>query len=105
MKRQRDHLDIEVLGREVRRLHRVEATWAALDPEDRVAFRAEWHNVMDVFGHLVAASEAGRLDDDDTRDLRGLAADLASALPALERMRLRTPDADLLARLRLAATS
>jgi hypothetical protein len=73
--------------------------------ERHVEQRAEWHDVMDVFGHLVASSDDGRLDDGDRHDLRAIAADLALALPALERMRLRKPDADLLARLRLAAAS
>ena len=105
MKRRREHLDIEVATREVRRLPVVEATWATLDPEDRVAFRAEWHDLMDIFGHLVAASEAGLLSKGDERDLRFVAIDLTSVLPALERMRLRKPDPDLLARAKLAAAS
>jgi hypothetical protein len=105
MKPRRETLDIQVLKRHVRRLPAVEASWATVAPEDRVAFRAEWHDLMDVFCHLVATSEAGRLGEGDNRDLREIAEDLASALPALERMRLRKPDADLLARLRLAAAS
>lgn len=105
MKPRPESLDIQVLKREVRRLPAVEATWATLDPEDRVAFRAEWHDLMDVFGHVAAACAAGRLGDADDHDLRAMAVALVEVLPALERMRLRKPDADLLARLRLAAAS
>ena len=105
MKPRRETLDIQVLKRELRRLPAVEASWGTLDPEDRVAFRAEWHDLMDVFGHVAAACAAGRLGDADDQDLRTVAVALVAVLPELERMRLRKPDADLLARLRLAAAS
>jgi hypothetical protein len=101
----REHLDIEVVKREARRLRAVEATWATLDPEDRVAFRAEWHDLMDIFDHLVAASEAGRLEEGDERDLKAVAIALTAALPTMERLRLRRPDPDVLVRMKLAAAS
>jgi hypothetical protein len=105
MTQMRERLDIEVVRREVERLATVQAGWAAFDPEDRVAFRAEWHDLMDIFGHLVATYAAGRLDEDDARDLRSVASILTDALPIVERMRLRQPDPELLARIRLAAAS
>ena len=103
MKRRRESLDIQLLTREVRRLPAIEAGWSTLDPEDRVAFRAEWHDLMDVFGHVAAACAAGRLGDADDQDLRTVAVALVAVLPALERMRLRSPDPEILARMRLAA--
>jgi hypothetical protein len=102
MTQRRMQLDIEVVTREVQRLPAVEATWAALDPEDGVAFRAEWHDLMDVFVHLVTAYEAGRLAARDISPMHSLVAAMVTALPTMERMRLRQPDAHMLARIRLA---
>ena len=103
MTQRRTQLDIEVVTQEARRLPAVEAAWAALDPEDRVAFRAEWHDLMDVFTHLVTAYEAGRLAARDVPLLHSLVATLVTLLPTMEHMRLRQPDPDMLAHIRLAA--
>ena len=61
----REHLDISILQREVDRLAAAESGWATWDPEDRVAFRAEWHDLMDVFTHVLDAYDRGRLAEDD----------------------------------------
>jgi hypothetical protein len=98
-------LDIGVVTREAQRLPAVEATWAALDPEDRVAFRAEWHDLMDVFVHLVTVYETGRLAARDIPSFHSLAAALVAMLPTMERLRLRQPDPDVLARVNLAAAT
>jgi hypothetical protein len=103
MTQMREHLDIRILKQETQRLPAVEASWATLDPEDRVAFRAEWHDLMNIFGHLVVASESGRLGAADEHDLRDVARALTAAVPLLERLRLRRPDPDVLERMRLAA--
>lgn len=100
-----ERLDIEVLTREVRRLPSTELAWATMDPEDHVGFRAEWRNLMDVFGHVVAAYDAGRLPADLRRQLIELSVRLAEVAPVLERLGLRQPDPEILARLRLAAAS
>jgi len=105
MTQRRTQLDLEILAREAQRLPAVEATWATLDPEDRVAFRAEWHDLMDVFVHLVTAYEAGRLAARDVPSPHSLVAALVTLLPTMERMRLRQPDPDMLARVWLAAAS
>ena len=76
-----------------------------MDPEDRVGFRAEWRDLMDVFGHVVAAYDAGRLPADLRRQLIELSVRFAEVAPMLERLRLRQPDPEILARLRLAAAS
>jgi hypothetical protein len=96
-------VDTQVVNRETQCLNTVDAAWSTLDPEDRVAFRAEWHDLMDVVGHLAAASEAGRLDEANERDLREVARTLTAALPLMERTRLRLPDPDVQAQTRLAA--
>ena len=87
----REHLDIVVLKREIERLPSLEAGWAMQDPEDRVAFRAEWHDLIDVFDHLAQAYDTGRLTDSDRAELRGAAALLLGALPLMEQLRLRLP--------------
>jgi ATP-dependent exoDNAse (exonuclease V) beta subunit len=101
--RMRERLDIEILEREAQRLPSTEASWLTTDPEDRVAFRAEWHDLMDVFRHLAAAHDDGRLPRDLQQQLAELSARLADLAPVLERLRLRQPDPETLARLRLAA--
>ena len=101
----REQLDIEVIKQEVQRFRATEATWATIDPEDRVAFRAEWRDLMDVFRHLVTAHDAGQLPVDLRPQLIELSARLAELTPVLERLRLRQPDPEILARLRLAAAS
>ena len=85
----REHLDIIVLKREVEHLPSVEAAWAVMDPEDRVGFRAEWHDLMDVFDHLVDAYDRRSLDGGDVDALRLVVTALVSALPMMERLRLR----------------
>jgi hypothetical protein len=105
MTQMRNHLDSRVVRQEAQRLPSIDSMWATLDPEDRVAFRAEWHDLMDVFRHLVAAHDSGRLDADDTHTVREIAAILTTMTPAMERMRLRQPDPGVLARMKLAAAS
>ena len=80
-----------VLG-DVNRFRMTAGTGTTIDPEDRVAFRAEWRDLVDIFGHLVAAYDAGRLPPDLQSDLIDLSARLADLAPTLERLRLRQPD-------------
>lgn len=99
MTAQREHLDIIILKREAGGLAEVEADWAARQPEDRVAFRAEWHDLMDIFAHLVEAHDQGHLPADDVKDLRVTAAALLNGLPLMERLRLRRPSREALSRI------
>ena len=95
------------VSRELDRLESLDADggMTTLAVEDRLAMRAEWHDVVDRYLAVVGAYDAGRLRRDLYARLFDVSARLLSLLPLLERMRLRTPDADLLARLRLAAAS
>jgi hypothetical protein len=77
----------------------------ALEPEDRVGLRLEWHDVVDRYLAVVAAYDDGRLPADLQSDLIELSVRLAELAPTLERLRLRQPDPKTLARLRLAAAS
>jgi hypothetical protein len=105
MTQPRTHLDLAVLKREARRLPKIDAAWSGTEPEDRVALRAEWHDLMDIFDHLVATYDATGLDEDAEVELRAVAALISASAPALERMRLRRPDPDVLTRISLAAAS
>jgi hypothetical protein len=93
------HLDIAVLKREADRLPSVEADWSTREPEDRVALRAEWDDLMDVFGHVVDAYDRGRLPPTHVDELRAAATALLDALPAMEHMRLRLPPREALGRI------
>ena len=95
----REHLDIMVLKREADRLAAVDAGWTTWQPEDRVAFRAEWHDLMDVLGDLVDAYDRGRLHAGDMNDLSATAAVLLRGWSSMERMRLRLPSRENLERI------
>jgi len=99
MTARREHLDILILRREADRLPAVEADWSAREPEDRVGFRAEWHDLMDIFAHVVEAYDRGRLTADEVEELRGVATALLNGLPVMERLRVRLPDRETLDRI------
>src|SRR4051794_13437956 len=94
-----EHLDIAVLKQEASRLSDVETGWATWDPEDRVAFRAEWHDLMDVFNHVVEAYDGGRLAPNDVDDLWAVSVALLNGLALMEQMRLRIPPHQVLDRI------
>jgi len=85
--------DITVIKAEVARLTTTEARWSSpsYSPEDRVAFRAEWRDLMDVFLEVVDASRRGRLTDDESGALRDLADEAIQAIPTMERLKLTLP--------------
>lgn len=86
--------NITVISVEVGRLTVTEACWSSpsYSPEDRVAFRAEWHDLMNVLSGVVAASMNGRLPDAENRALRDLALHTIKAIPIMERLGLTLPD-------------
>ena len=85
--------DIAVVKGEVARLAMTEARWSAPSyaAEDRVAFRAEWRDLMDVLGELVDAYVHGRLTEDEKRAVREMAPGLIKAVPTMERLGLTLP--------------
>ena len=95
------------VSREIERIQSLDADGGMqmLAVEDRMATRLEWDDVVDRYLAVVAAYDSGQLPRDRHARLFDVAASFVALLPALERMRLRKPDADLLARLRLAAAS
>jgi hypothetical protein len=107
MMRERAEHYLGWVNREIDRLEALDAEggMASLAVEDRIATRAEWHDVIDRYLAVVAAYDSRKLTRAQTRCLVDVSMRLASLASVLERMRLRQPDPDLLARLRLAAAS
>ena len=73
--------------------------------DDRIAARAEWANIMDRFSLVLRAHEAGDLDPQVSEDLVDVARLLDRLGPTLERMQLRRPSADELARLGVSSAA
>jgi hypothetical protein len=95
------------VNREIDRLRALDAEGGttALAVEERMATRLEWDDVVDRYLAVVAAYDDGQLPRDMHSHLLDVSMRLTALVPALERMRLRRPDPDLLARMRLAAAS
>jgi hypothetical protein len=69
-----------------------------LDDREREAFPFEWDNIIGRVGKLQALAEAGALPSDGCADLRCIAEELSALVPTMQRLRLRVPDLDALAR-------
>ena len=72
---------------------------------DRQAFRAEWANEVDRFTLVVEAHDAGRLPRHLVAELLRVAKQLSDLLPLLERLKLLTPDAADLDRLKATSAA
>ena len=77
----------------------LEPSWATLEPDDRIGYRAEWSNIVDRFAAVIRAYADDQLDHDVAAELIEVANILVEFVPALERMQLRQPSADDLRRL------
>ena len=95
------------VSREVERLRTLDAEGGltALAVEDRMATRLEWDDVVDRYLAVVSSYDHGQLSRDLHSRLVDVSVQLAALVPALERMRLRRPDPQILARVRMAAAS
>ena len=95
------------VDREVDRLLSLDAAggMSTLAVEDRLATRLEWDDVVDRYLAVVAAYDDDRLPRNVHSRLFDISARLFSLVPTLERMRLRGPDPEILARIRLAAAT
>ena len=69
-----------------------------LDPSERESLRPEWGNVVGRVKKLEALAKAGALRPAALVELRGIAEELTELLPTMQRLRLRVPDLDALAR-------
>jgi len=99
MQRDRALNHLKAIRREVSQLTVRESSWGALEPDDRIGYRAEWDNTLDRFSAVVQAYGDQRLDQDIATQLIDVARILADFTPSLVRMQLRQPSADDLRRL------
>src|SRR5688572_20147143 len=104
MKRDRAEHYLTWVSREIDRLRALDAEggMATLGVEDRMATRLEWDDVVDRYLAVVAAYDDRRLSQDQTLCVIDVSMRLIALVPTLERMRLRRPDPEILARMSLA---
>ena len=107
MMRERAEHYLGWVNREIDRLQALDAEggMATLVVEDRIATRVEWDDVVDRYLAIVVAYDNRRLSQDQTQCLVDVSLRLAALAPVLERLRLRRPDPEILARIGLAAAS
>jgi len=95
------------VDREIDRLRALDAEggMATLAVDDRMATRLEWDDVVDRYLAVVAAHDDRQLSPSQASRLFDVTMHLAALVPVLERLRLRRPDPEILARVRLTAAS
>jgi hypothetical protein len=69
-----------------------------LDEREREAFPFEWDNIVGRVEKLQVLADAGALETAGRLELRGIAEELTELVPTMQRLRLRVPDLDALAR-------
>lgn len=74
------------------------APLSELDERECEAFPYEWDNVVGRVGKLAKLAEAEELDLAALAELRGIAEELTALEPTMQRLRLRVPALDALAR-------
>jgi hypothetical protein len=96
-----DH-DLASLRRWANRLRWIAVIWDStdLDPRERQAFPLEWGNVIGRLRKVEALAERGTLRPAARDELRSVAEELADLLPTMQRLKLRQPDPEALARAR-----
>jgi hypothetical protein len=94
MQRDRALHHLTAIRREVGQFTDLESSWDALEPDDRIGYRAEWDNMLDRFSAVVQAYVDRRLGHDVSAQLVDVARCLVAFTPSLERMQLRQPSAD-----------
>ena len=65
--------------------------WAALSPDERLAWSLDWGNEMAKLRHLAEAEAAGRLDRQRAAIFRALASRTIARLGSIEQLDLRRP--------------
>ena len=92
------------VDREIDRVLSVEPQWQLPDfpVEERLGLRAEWDDVIDRYLAVVDAYDAGDLPCELLPRLVNVSERLGVIAPALDRMRLRRADPDVVARVAFA---
>jgi hypothetical protein len=67
---------------------------------ERLAFPLEWTDIVTLFGKLAGLAQQRKLQPSARAELRRVADELAELLPTMQRLKLRQPDPDVLARAR-----
>ena len=90
------------LRRWMLRLRWIDEVWNSpdLDPRERQAFPLEWSNVVDRLAKVQQLAERGALSPAARVELRSVAEELTELLPTMQRLKLRQPDPEVLARAR-----
>ena len=69
-----------------------------LDPSERLSVRPEWDNIADRIIGVQAKADRGELRPAAIAELRAITAELIDLRPTMQRLRLRLPDIEALAR-------
>ena len=69
-----------------------------LEEREREAFPYEWDNIIDRLAKVEARAGRGWLSPAALAELHGVAVELTTMLPIIQRLRLRQPDLEALAR-------
>jgi hypothetical protein len=69
-----------------------------MDERNREAFPYEWDDVVDRTRRIIRNADDGLLGPASLAELRGIVQELTELVPTMQRLRLRTPDLDALAR-------
>ena len=69
-----------------------------LDPSERLSVRPEWDNIADRVIGVQARADRGELRPAAMDELRAITAELTELRPTMQRLRLRLPDLEALAR-------
>jgi len=95
------------LRRGAAQLRQLADVWDSPDVDDRerMAFQAEWDNVIGRLATVEVLVQQGRLGAATTARLHDVADDLTSLVPIMHRLGLRSPDSDALARARTVTTA
>lgn len=76
-----------------------------MDNRGRMAFQAEWDNVIGRLAKVEALAREGTLNSTTICRLRDVADDLATLVPTMHRLGLRCPEPDALARARIGTAA
>ena len=104
---QRAEHDLASLETWAKRLRQLAEEWDSpgVDDRERLAFHAEWDNIVGRLAKTEGLARDGLLSPTTMARLRQVADELAALVPTMQRLGLRCPDPDALARARIATAA